>query len=125
MCLSCVSFVFCNQKTAYEMRISYWNSDVCSSDLACRVYHCCTLTLASWFRLPCWKTWLHLQIPPPHHRRNADPRASRCARHWLALRCTTSRNVARMGGVWGKGVSVRVALGGRRIVKKKKNIYAD
>src|SRR3546814_3935542 len=31
-------FVFCRffffkQKTAYEMRISYWSSDVCSSDL--------------------------------------------------------------------------------------------
>src|SRR3546814_2363428 len=25
---------FCNQKTAYEMRISDWSSDVCSSDLA-------------------------------------------------------------------------------------------
>src|SRR3546814_10716776 len=27
-------FVFCKQKTAYEMRISDWSSDVCSSDLA-------------------------------------------------------------------------------------------
>src|SRR3546814_10528969 len=25
---------FCKQKTAYEMRISDWSSDVCSSDLA-------------------------------------------------------------------------------------------
>src|SRR3546814_2942770 len=33
----CVIFVFCffffKQKTAYEMRISDWSSDVCSSDL--------------------------------------------------------------------------------------------
>src|SRR3546814_5696466 len=28
----CVVF-FCKQKTAYEMRISDWSSDVCSSDL--------------------------------------------------------------------------------------------
>src|SRR3546814_4864297 len=28
------SFFFCKQKTAYEMRISDWSSDVCSSDLA-------------------------------------------------------------------------------------------
>src|SRR3546814_13428955 len=28
------SCVFFNQKTAYEMRISDWSSDVCSSDLA-------------------------------------------------------------------------------------------
>src|SRR3546814_9764557 len=30
-CLSL--FFFCKQKTAYEMRISDWSSDVCSSDL--------------------------------------------------------------------------------------------
>src|SRR3546814_3176514 len=33
-CLCCVIFVFFfKQKTAYEMRISDWSSDVCSSDL--------------------------------------------------------------------------------------------
>src|SRR3546814_495853 len=30
---SCLCFVFFKQKTAYEMRISDWSSDVCSSDL--------------------------------------------------------------------------------------------
>src|SRR3546814_6782249 len=30
----CVGFFFFKQKTAYEMRISDWSSDVCSSDLA-------------------------------------------------------------------------------------------
>src|SRR3546814_9923843 len=30
--------VFVKQKTAYEMRISDWSSDVCSSDLSCRSY---------------------------------------------------------------------------------------
>src|SRR3546814_2730215 len=30
-------FCFCSQKTAYEMRISDWSSDVCSSDL-CRAF---------------------------------------------------------------------------------------
>src|SRR3546814_7868884 len=29
-----MSFFFFKQKTAYEMRISVWSSDVCSSDLA-------------------------------------------------------------------------------------------
>src|SRR3546814_7205651 len=29
----CRDFVFCKQNTAYEMRISDWSSDVCSSDL--------------------------------------------------------------------------------------------
>src|SRR3546814_18176206 len=31
----CVFFFFFKQKTAYEMRISDWSSDVCSSDLLC------------------------------------------------------------------------------------------
>src|SRR3546814_1061184 len=31
--LICVVFFFFKQKTAYEMRISDWSSDVCSSDL--------------------------------------------------------------------------------------------
>src|SRR3546814_10262291 len=29
----CCRFFVCKQKTAYEMRISDWSSDVCSSDL--------------------------------------------------------------------------------------------
>src|SRR3546814_4724003 len=36
--LVCCLFYFCfffKQKTAYEMRISDWSSDVCSSDLNC------------------------------------------------------------------------------------------
>src|SRR3546814_2579693 len=33
----CVWFFFFKQKTAYEMRISDWSSDVCSSDLKTQV----------------------------------------------------------------------------------------
>src|SRR3546814_6080959 len=33
LCLSVFLFFFFKQKTAYEMRISDWSSDVCSSDL--------------------------------------------------------------------------------------------
>src|SRR3546814_8261761 len=32
-------FFFFKQKTAYEMRISDWSSDVCSSDLFTPIYH--------------------------------------------------------------------------------------
>src|SRR3546814_5861280 len=32
-CFTCSLFFFFKQKTAYEMRISDWSSDVCSSDL--------------------------------------------------------------------------------------------
>src|SRR3546814_2456537 len=35
--LCCLFFFFFKQKTAYEMRISDWSSDVCSSDLCCGV----------------------------------------------------------------------------------------
>src|SRR3546814_6386018 len=34
----CSSFFFFKQKTAYEMRISDWSSDVCSSDLFAILY---------------------------------------------------------------------------------------
>src|SRR3546814_2515841 len=33
MCVDSLLFFFFKQKTAYEMRISDWSSDVCSSDL--------------------------------------------------------------------------------------------
>src|SRR3546814_16080881 len=33
MICACYFFLFFKQKTAYEMRISDWSSDVCSSDL--------------------------------------------------------------------------------------------
>src|SRR3546814_10206495 len=33
MCVLLFGFFFFKQKTAYEMRISDWSSDVCSSDL--------------------------------------------------------------------------------------------
>src|SRR3546814_19240848 len=38
--LTCISrFFFFKQKTAYEMRISDWSSDVCSSDLLAATQH--------------------------------------------------------------------------------------
>src|SRR3546814_16489313 len=42
-------FFFFKQKTAYEMRISDWSSDVCSSDLA-RWFHICIFRMRG--RLP-------------------------------------------------------------------------
>src|SRR3546814_10393087 len=44
-------FFFFKQKTAYEMRISDWSSDVCSSDLALRDEDYPTLNEDSVFRL--------------------------------------------------------------------------
>src|SRR3546814_15197588 len=49
-------FFFCNLKTAYEMRISDWSSDVCSSDLTnpCRHNHWRRRRLRA--RCPCTET---------------------------------------------------------------------
>src|SRR3546814_7006595 len=44
-CVLCVFFFF-KQKTAYEMRISDWSSDVCSSDLNHRIYDCLRIHFA-------------------------------------------------------------------------------
>src|SRR3546814_8820792 len=43
LCCGCFDFFFFKQKTAYEMRISDWSSDVCSSDLALDPSHLATL----------------------------------------------------------------------------------
>src|SRR3546814_12885664 len=37
MCSEAIVFFFFKQKTAYELRISDWSSDVCSSDLLLRI----------------------------------------------------------------------------------------
>src|SRR3546814_13962688 len=71
-------FVFFKQKTAYEMRISDWSSDVCSSDPG-RGRRC------RW-------DWTHWQ-----GRRPGRPRASRCwppARH-SSLSCPGEFRIAR------------------------------
>src|SRR3546814_2281961 len=64
MC-GCVVFFF-NQKTAYEMRISDWSSDVCSSDLVLELHAAITdeesrLGLMRIFNLVCDLVAVHLQ----------------------------------------------------------------
>src|SRR3546814_979874 len=49
MCMGhtvCYLFFFFKQKTAYEMRISDWSSDVCSSDLCPPICRNCSLACA-------------------------------------------------------------------------------
>src|SRR3546814_15552778 len=110
-------FFFFKQKTAYEMRISDWSSDVCSSDL--EPHH------------------QGRQLQPPalpaasgrpgaqQYRRSAagadqDRAADRCAGRLQEIRPARRWLEDRKSVVEGKSVSVRVALGGRRIIKKKK-----
>src|SRR3546814_2342394 len=110
----CLVFFF-KQKTAYEMRISDWSSDVCSSDLSlvarsvvvrstllarkpCRLFRCIhTVKTLSFFQIVkqlCTGagTFQPLQLPD------------------------------RKSVVKGKSVSVRVVPGGRRSIKKQTRV---
>src|SRR3546814_19128515 len=89
------------------MRISDWSSDVCSSDLgssACR-------------NRPNWRgTGGRNWLPDPRRRRTDAE-----TRHGLD-RCRPPAPADRKSVVEGKSVSVRVDIGGRRIIKKKKKM---
>src|SRR3546814_13605942 len=110
-------FFFFKQKTAYEMRISDWSSDVCSSDLVIAMVD----------------------------RAVAEPPAPLAGTRWDVDTLISGELVESVpeavdayltfdgeGGIAGqtdrksvgegKSVSVRVILGGRRIIKKKKTI---
>src|SRR3546814_11203530 len=103
-------FFFFKQKTAYEMRISDWSSDVCSSDLPTPAsgVHDITELDQTWAGAAGdmvsttgdLQVFLHAlltgQLLPPAQQRD------------------------RKSVVLGKSVSVRVDLGGRSIIKKKK-----
>src|SRR3546814_10202385 len=50
--VSCIFVFFFKQKTAYEMRISDWSSDVCSSDLFYHKLVCGWLMVRKLYRYP-------------------------------------------------------------------------
>src|SRR3546814_1173625 len=83
VCILCCTFFFFKQKTAYEMRISDWSSDVCSSDLSdagashgvgsigaegcsqCRLRHQPAPLPSLPFRICCWEAgWGSGLVPP-------------------------------------------------------------
>src|SRR3546814_17814247 len=97
-------FFFFKQKTAYEMRISDWSSDVCSSDLQ--------NTGLFWLaRKPASINGPPASAPYASIRACAQPAPKRCDH------CCSGRD--RKSVVQGKSVSVRLALGGRRFIHKK------
>src|SRR3546814_16900737 len=113
-------FFFFKQKTAYEMRISDWSSDVCSSDLCSSVESCsggnhgyrkrCGLDHADVGRLACTVPRVRgyiICIAPNHPH---------CAVHFVAHGQEIGRASCREK-VW----SVRVDRGGRRNIKQKTN----
>src|SRR3546814_9012081 len=96
------SCFFFKQKTAYEMRISDWSSDVCSSDLLVRA--------------------LEVERGRPgevgagfEHEAVRGARIEPDVDHVAHLLIEIGRASCR------ERVSVRVDLGGRRIIKKKKD----
>src|SRR3546814_9165385 len=113
ICWYVIVFVFFKQKTAYEVRISDWSSDVCSSDLRGAA------------RSPGRSLALEYQ------RSGADC-GGRClaraidtfeGRVFSARGRVRPRPEDRRSVVQGKSVSVRVDIGGRRIIQKKtKNV---
>src|SRR3546814_9643804 len=109
MMFSIVCGFFFKQKAAYEMRISDWSSDVCSSDLA--VYSCRERDIARRFVKP-WRTRasgmsFQAALNWDHVKRFKD-------KHDLPLILKGDRKSVGSG----KRVSVRVHTGGRRIIKK-------
>src|SRR3546814_7212885 len=92
-------FFFFKQKTAYEMRISDWSSDVCSSDLA-----------------------VGRLLQGLVRAVDAFVQAGHRLDELGAALADGFRRGDRERVVEGKSVSVRVGLGGRRRMKKKRRI---
>src|SRR3546814_8281373 len=113
-------FFFFKQKTAYEMRISDWSSDVCSSDLPAR-------------HLRAWREQRRTggvgnrgagTVPGDRRSEHDHPAADqgridpRIAQIRSAARADLRQSrPERKSVVAGKSVSVRVDLGCNRIVK--------
>src|SRR3546814_16124396 len=99
-------FFFFKQKTAYELRISDWSSDVCSSDL-----------FRPWHRPVLHKYPAHYPAARPVTRTGQA-----WEEIWQAFRASWPGKQAEIGraSCRERVVSVRVDLGGRRILKKKK-----
>src|SRR3546814_16620012 len=98
MLISCqlfLYFFFFKQKTAYEMRISDWSSDVCSSDLLIQ------------------EGYVGLMKAVKRFDPERGVRLVSFAVHWIKAEIGRASCRERV-------VSVRVDLGGRRIIKKKR-----
>src|SRR3546814_12957448 len=104
------------------MRISDWSSDVCSSDLKYFGVHGDALALRS-KRLEMLASNIANAATPGFKARDIDFAAQlKQAQTGAALATTEGGHIAhdRESVVEGRGVSVRVDLGGRRIIKKKR-----
>src|SRR3546814_15415426 len=116
---------FVKTKTAYEMRISDWSSDVCSSDLCSGVSANASHTLSKVSilvicHLSSVRCSSETRNHTPVHRERAKPQLS-VSSHASSqqLRQTPTLVRDRTSVVQGKSVSVRVDFCGRRNIRKK------
>src|SRR3546814_18276501 len=119
-------FFFFKQKTAYDMRIIDWSSDVCSSDL-CGAHAGSRGPAGYSARSECRPrshevivldtTVLAYAVGDAHPLR--DPCRRLLSAHAMGRVEAATTLEDRTSVVEGKSVSVRVDLGGRRILKKK------
>src|SRR3546814_14866842 len=111
---------FVKQKTAYELRISDWSSDVCSSDLFIDSLEPVAVRLADALILLALGQRDHLVVIAPGF-------VDQLLLLLLGLVDLVEGFLHRLGRidrksvVSGKSVSVRVDLGSRSIIKKKTN----
>src|SRR3546814_20687852 len=126
-------FFFFKQKTAYEMRISDWSSDVCSSDLPlpARIWLLrlfvisLGMGLCLFFFVPALTRYVGMSgVIPGAFVLGLLPPALKS--EWIPLACLayllgqlSIDMVDRKSVVWGTSVAERVYLGGRRIIIKQ------
>src|SRR3546814_18201744 len=105
------------------MRISDWSSDVCSSDLDCRSAGCVRCAPAHAQRRAARGRWVRLRPRESDHRFEALG-ITQTLPFGLQTECRVRQQMNprrdRKSVVSGKSVSVRVDLGCRRIINKKK-----
>src|SRR3546814_19062543 len=114
-----MGYFFFKQKTAYEMRISDWSSDVCSSDLVAPI-------------APASPDAFRLAGETPRVMRlsrktlavigGAGGIAIAASHMWALRQPAPARRQGRHRGVEGKGGASRGGLVGCAIISKKKNI---
>src|SRR3546814_16864556 len=115
-------FFFFKQKTAYEMRISDWSSDVCSSDLSAMSegdsdFRVRPVRIRS-TRAPRAKSFINQVLRAAKRAGHTDGASSSGTKSGRSSAFGRSRD--RKSVVSGKRVSVSVYLGGRRIIKTNK-----
>src|SRR3546814_15989124 len=111
----CFLFFFFKQKTAYEMRISDWSSDVCSSDLTTHPGRRMVGDVVG--RPGCVVPWR-----ARHFQHAAEQAAGRPAAQQHGTIRPLQRSEERRVG---ESVAVRMDLGGGRISKKQKQQTAS